>query len=277
LIRPINSMMMGFAVVIGELIALSGSLPPFRALLGFPVAFLMTAATMALNDYYDRSIDLINNPGRPIPSGAVSARSALVCALLFSATGILISAFLNMSALAIALFSLVLMIYYNTIGKRVGFLGNVVVSVCVSLPFIFGGYAVQNMKLLLWVFAFMAFLSNLGREVTKGITDVAGDTAYKARTLAVKFGPQTASVVAASLLASAVGLSLLPQALGLVSRYYLPAIVVSDIGFITSVVSLLRDCSDRNARVVKNRILLWMTLGLVGFLLGAYEPPRSIF
>lgn len=103
LIRPINCAMMGFAVVVGEFIALSGSLPAFRALLGFPVAFLLTAATMILNDYYDRSIDQINNPERPIPSGAVSPRAPLALVFLLSTLGILASALVNSLAMIIAL------------------------------------------------------------------------------------------------------------------------------------------------------------------------------
>ena len=271
LIRPINCAMMGFAVVIGELIALSGSIPSFRALLGFPVAFILTAATMALNDYYDRSIDSINNPDRPIPSGAVPPRSALTCTFLCSALGILISAALSLSALFIASVSLVLMLYYNTVGKRTGFFGNIIVSICVSLPFIFGGYAVQNMKLLLWIFAFVAFVSNLGREATKGIVDVVGDSTHGVKTLAVVVGPRKASFVASALFMVAVGLSLLPPALNLVSTYYLPTVIVSDVGFMISVFSLLRNHSSKNARVTKNMILIWMMLGLLAFLLGAYN------
>lgn len=269
MIRPVNCAMMGFAVLIGELIALSGFWLSFRALLGFPVAFLLTGATMALNDYYDRSIDLMNSPSRPIPSGAVSARSALACTFLFSAAGILISAFVNFSALIIALISLILMVYYNTVGKRTGIFGNIIVSVCVSLPFIFGGYATENMKLLLWIFASMAFLSNLGREVAKGIVDVVGDSAHRVRTVAAILGPRNASFVASAILINAVGLSLFPQTLGLVSGYYLPAVVISDAGFLSSVISLLRDYSAHNAKVVKNKILVWMTIGLVAFLIGA--------
>jgi geranylgeranylglycerol-phosphate geranylgeranyltransferase len=275
LIRPINCAMMGFAVVVGEFIALSGSLPTFRALLGFPVAFLLTAATMILNDYYDRSIDKINNPERPIPSGAVSPRAALALVFLLSTLGILTSALVNSLAMIIALLSLVLMVFYNTVGKRTGFLGNIVVSVCVSLPFVFGGYAVQNMRLLLWIFAFVALFSNLGREVTKGIADVAGDRAHGVRTVAVVFGSGIASLAASSLFAVAILLSAFPHVLDLVSKFYLPAVVVSDLGFVTSAISLLRNHSVENAKAVKNRILIWMMIGLVAFLLGAYVPIES--
>lgn len=276
MIRPVNCIMMGCAVLVGELIALPGLWPSFRALLGFPVAFLLTAATMALNDYYDRSIDSINNPKRPIPSGAVSAPTALLCTFLFSATGILISALVNLPALLIAAVSLVFMVYYNTIGKRTGFFGNVIVSSCVSLPFIFGGYAVENMKPLLWIFASIAFLSNLGREVVKGVADVEGDREHNVRTLAVLFGPRTASFAASALFIAAIGLSILPQIFKLVSTYYLPAVFISDLGFASSVLSFLKNFSADNAKVVKNRILIWMALGLLAFLVGSYGPSVGI-
>jgi geranylgeranylglycerol-phosphate geranylgeranyltransferase len=232
---------------------------------------------MTLNDYYDRSIDLINNPKRPIPSGAVSPRLALVTTFICAMVGTMISAFLNTLALLITLVSLVLMVYYNTVGKRTGFFGNIIVSVCVSLPFIFGGYVVENMKLLLWLFAVMAFLSNLGREVTKGITDITGDSVHGVKTLAVVFGPRTASLIAVLLFVGAIGLSFFPPILRLVSAYYLPAVAVSDVGFITSILSLLRDQSVENAKTVKSRVLIWMALGLVAFLLGAYNPSHLFF
>jgi geranylgeranylglycerol-phosphate geranylgeranyltransferase len=269
--------MMGSAVLVGELIALSGSWPSYRALLGFPVAFLLTAATMALNDYYDRYIDSVNNPRRPIPSGAVSAPTALFCTFLFSAIGISISALVNLPALVIAAVSLVFMVYYNIMGKRTGFFGNIIVSACVSLPFIFGGYAVENMKPLLWIFASTAFLSNLGREVVKGVADVEGDRMHDVMTLAVLFGPRHASFVASALFTGAIGLSVLPQIFRLVSTYYLPAVLISDLGFASSILSFLKDCSTVNAKVVKNRILIWMALGLFAFLVGSHDPSVNIW
>ena len=42
----------------------------------------------------------------------------------------------------------------------------------------------------------MAFLSNTGREITKGIVDVKGDSAEKVKTLAVRYGEKKAAIVA---------------------------------------------------------------------------------
>ena len=40
-------------------------------LFGFGTGFMLTAAAMTINDYYDRTIDAINEPTRPIPSGLI--------------------------------------------------------------------------------------------------------------------------------------------------------------------------------------------------------------
>ena len=76
IMRPLNCLMMGFAVIVGASLvsALNFSI---NLLLGFVTSFTLTGASMAINDYYDREIDAINEPNRPIPSGAVSPKEAL--------------------------------------------------------------------------------------------------------------------------------------------------------------------------------------------------------
>ena len=65
---------------------------------------------------------------------------------------------------------------------------------------------------------------------------------------------------------SAVMLSPLPYICGEASRYYL-VVVLADLGFLHASISIVRDPSPRNARRVKNRMLLYMMLGLLAFLL----------
>ncbi|HID17400.1 TPA: prenyltransferase, partial [Candidatus Bathyarchaeota archaeon] len=255
LIRPVNCSMMGLAVIISELIALNGTLTLKPAALGFSVAFLSTAGTMALNDYYDLEIDLINEPSRPIPSGLIAPKEALTCALVCASSGILASAMINVQALAIAILATMLMVYYNAKGKKTGLSGSFVVSACVALPFIFGGYAAGNMKEILWVFALMAFFANTGREVVKGVVDVKGDSLKRVKTPAVLFGPRKASLMATSFFIAAVALSLLPILFGLVSIVFVPIVAVSDAGFVFLSFKLMKDPSTKNARKVKNKIL----------------------
>ncbi len=260
--------MIGFAVLIGETIAL-GSLPPVgKAALGFLTASLMLAGTMVLNDIQDVQIDRVNSPYRPLPSGRVSIRSAFVFSIVLSGLAIVSSVFLGLVPLLTALVALALMVYYNTRGKKTGILGNAVVSFNVALPFLFGGLAVNNFRPLLFIFFLLAFLANTAREVAKGIADVTGDSAKGVRTLAVTMGPSYAARVSAVLFITAVFLSFTAPSFDNVSIFYYPAVVAADLGFLYSSYRLVKDQTVKTVRSVKTQVLLWMLLGLVGFLMG---------
>ena len=266
--RPVNCLMIGLAVVVGEVINL-GLVPPLDKLFfGFLTASLMMAGTMILNDVYDIEIDRVNAPIRPLPSGRASLRGAYVFAALFSIASIVSAVFLGLASLLIALLALGLMVFYNVRGKRLGLLGNTIVSFNVALPFVFGGISVSNLRPAVFLFSLLAFLSNLGREVTKGIIDVQGDRVHGVKTLAVLKGARAAALTSAGLFVSAVIVSLVPPVLGIVSIWYLPIVLVADIGFVGSSASLASKPEPDRAKKVKNIVLLWMLLGLVAFLFG---------
>ena len=56
LMRPVNCVMMGFAVLVGAVLARSqfGGLNWLNILFGFLTGFTFCAAAMVINDYYDR-------------------------------------------------------------------------------------------------------------------------------------------------------------------------------------------------------------------------------
>ena len=271
IIRPINCLMIGFGVVIGETIALNGRFTLVPALIGFLVAFFLMAATMVMNDYYDLEIDKINNPRRPIPSGLISPREALSYSFLLSAVGLVFAALTNLPGFIVAAFALGLMMYYNTRGKRTGFFGNIVVSICIALPFVYGGIVVGGLKPVLGIFSIMALLSNLGREVAKGVMDIDGDSLKGVKTVAVLLGSLKASRIAALFFSLAVLISPIPIVFDMVSTFYLPLVAVADVGFIASSIFFVKDPSRRNAKAVKSLALIWMTVGLAAFVAGSYS------
>jgi len=264
IVRPVNSVMMGFAVLVGAAIG-GGSLLPFSVqemALAFLAGFFLSGSAMAVNDYYDREIDAINEPGRPIPSGAVSPGEALAVTGVFSVLGLGAAWLTSSGNLAIAVLAWGGMMVYSTVGKRTGLPGNLIV---VYGGFIGGGAGLSHSLL----FALVAFLANTGREVTKGIVDIEGDRASGIRTVAVSRGPAAAAWVSVACYASAVLVSVVPVYLGLVSFWYIPFVAVTDLGLIYLSVSLLREPSRENSRIVKNRVLPLMLSGLFGFLLGS--------
>ncbi|MGQ9623840.1 MAG: geranylgeranylglycerol-phosphate geranylgeranyltransferase [Candidatus Bathycorpusculaceae bacterium] len=280
LMRLANCLMMGFAVVVGAALAskaLSTSFLP-SLFYGFFTGFLLTAASMAINDYYDREIDAVNEPNRPIPSGTTKPKEALAFAFILSLLGFA-TAFANsyltslesVYCFLIAIIAWLIFVAYTTIGKRSGLPGNFLVSACVSIPFIYGSFAVTNtLEPNILIFVLMVFLSNTGREITKGIVDVQGDKMRGVKTLAVKYGEGKAAVAAALFYVSAVLLSPIPLVLQLVSFWFVPFVLVTDLGLVLSSIALIRDYSRENARKIKNSVLLWFMSGLLAFVFGVF-------
>jgi len=232
--------------------------------------FMLTAASMAINDYYDREIDKINEPSRPIPSGLIKPREALAYAFVLAIIGFVAAYLTNIFSLVIAIIAWIVSVTYTTVGKKSGLPGNFLVSTCVAVPFIYGSVAIANkVELDALIFASMAFLSITGREITKGIADIEGDKAMNVQTLAVRYGEKTAAVVAVVFYVSAVVLSPIPLLLNIVSFWFVPFVAVTDFGIVISSFMLLRNYSRENAKKVKNMILLWLLFGLIAFVFGA--------
>lgn len=268
LIRPLNCLMMGFAVIVGASLVSPLNLK-INLLLGFVTSFALTAASMAINDYYDREIDAINEPNRPIPRGDISPKEALSSALVLSIIGFTAALATNPpSTLIVAVIAYIISITYITKGKGTGLPGNFLVSASVVVPFIYGGFTVGHIETPIFLFAAIAFLSNTGREITKGIVDVEGDRSHNIKTIAVTYGERTATAVATIFSLLAVSLSPLPWLWELVSDWFLPPVILTNIGLIASSILLLRNYSRENAKRVKNLSLIWFTTGLVAFILG---------
>lgn len=275
LIRPVNSVIMGFAVIVGASFVEKELFSPevsTNILLGFLTSFALTGASMVINDYYDRNIDAINEPTRPIPSGLISTTEALSLALILSIIGFAAALKISLPCFLIATITWTVSVIYNTKGKYTGLLGNFLVSICVVVPFIYGGFTVdKGFALTILLFVAIAFLSNTGREVTKGIVDIQGDRSQKVRTIAVLYGERNAAILSSIFLLLAVGLSPLPWLFHVVSNWFLPLIVLTNAGLVFDELSLLRNYSRENARRIKNSNLIWFITGLSAFIAGGFS------
>ncbi len=274
LMRPINCIMMGFAVLVGAVLAnpLLGSLNWLSILYGFLTGFTFCAAAMVINDYYDRKIDAINEPKRPIPSGTVKPNEALVFMAGLIVVGFIFAGIVSVLCFAVAAASLVITATYLTVGKRSGLPGNFLVSACVAIPFIYGSItAIGNVGLNVLLFASMAFLSNTGREITKGIVDVKGDSAEGVKTLAVRFGEKTAAITAVGFFIFAVALTPVTWVLRLVGIFFIPFVLVTDVGLVACSALLLMDHSREKARRIKKIVLYLFLVGLLAYIFGVIK------
>src|SRR6187455_2656421 len=72
----------------GESLAGRGLVVAAGVLLAGP---LVCASSQAVNDWYDRHVDAINEPNRPIPSGRIPGRWGLYIAIIWTGLSLLLA------------------------------------------------------------------------------------------------------------------------------------------------------------------------------------------
>lgn len=264
LVRIGNTIAVGLAAFVGYVIC-GGDLSSYKPLLLFIAASSIAAGTYVINDYFDRDIDSVNKPWRPIPSGLVSARMAYAVALGLLCTGVAISMTISIPSLVIAIVAAILSYLYSWKLKKMFIVGNIVVSLSAALSIIYGGAATSN-PIPASIPALYAFLINLGREFVKGIEDVEGDKMYGVNTLATRYGVHTAYTASLTVLLLLVAISPLPFiALNYSLMYLLIAVVGVDIPILVALFTARKkdpESAWRATRIMKISLLM----GLIAFL-----------
>jgi geranylgeranylglycerol-phosphate geranylgeranyltransferase len=268
LIRPINSLMVGFAVLVGIMVSNLPSILSLKSLLGFLTGFLLSSYSMVVNDYYDLEVDKINAPNRPLPSGKVSIKQAITFAITLLILGLTLSLLIDIKNFIIAVVFAFIAWIYNFKVKKLGILGNSLVSLSVAIPYIYGSVAVERaFDWLIYCLALTSFLANLGREVVKTIADVEGDKVRGVKSVARVHGLRFAGMLSSTLFLLAVLSTLIPILLG-VGIVFTVVIMVPNTIFIYLSIKILKDYRKDGAKKVKNMALVGMLIGLIAFVLG---------
>jgi geranylgeranylglycerol-phosphate geranylgeranyltransferase len=271
LFRPDLSVASGVCVLTGQLLAL-GRLPSGRAMgLGFLSIFMLAGTALVLNDYFDLEVDRVNAPERPLPSGAVRPAEALLLTGIATLLGLGAAWLLNGETLLLALAIWAIGVLYNWRGKQTGLPGNLLVSTCVGLTFVFGAVSVgAGGSLVVWIFSLMAFFLDLGEEIAGDALDREGDQKRGSRSIAILKGKRFALRVSLVLWGIVVLLSLLPMFLRLLGWGYAVCILLMDGLVAFFAVRLYRSQVERVQRNAMRGIYLSATLGLAAFLLGLF-------
>jgi len=252
--------MAAVAAIIG--LAIGRGLQPDVATLIFLTVFLITGGGNAVNDYYDREIDAVNRPKRPIPSGRMSARAAFYYSLALFAAGCICAGLVNQFCLAVAAFNSVLLFLYARNLKATPLAGNITVAFLTGSTFLFGGAAAGAAGLLANEIPFLlSFLVSMSREIAKDIEDMAGDRTGGARTLPILAGERASAALAAAFALAAVVLGFFAP----FGRTYLMIVVVADLFFLFSVLKIARGDATGSQKALKKG----MAVALVAFLAAA--------
>jgi 4-hydroxybenzoate polyprenyltransferase/geranylgeranylglycerol-phosphate geranylgeranyltransferase len=144
-------------------------------------------------DYFDRELDAIAKPHRPIPSGRISARTAFVCFVASVALGGVVAVVLNPLNALVVVATLGLGVSYSRYLKARGAWGNVVRGGVTAMAFVMGTLATSPAPSVgLLLFALVFWLHDSGSNVVGTICDREGDRAGGYRTVPVRHGDTAA-------------------------------------------------------------------------------------
>ncbi|MGF1543819.1 MAG: chlorophyll synthase ChlG [Parvularculaceae bacterium] len=166
------------------------------------------AASQAVNDWFDRHVDAINEPDRPIPSGRVPGRWGLYIAIFWSAASLALAASLGTWAFVAGLVAVALAWAYSAPPfrlKRDGWLGPAAVGLSYEGVAWFTGAAVMLGAAPSPLVVALALLYSIGAHGIMTLNDfkaLEGDRRTGLRSLPVTLGPDRAARVACAVMAA---------------------------------------------------------------------------
>ena len=168
---------------------------------------LVCGTSQVVNDWFDRHVDAINEPQRPIPSGRVAGRNGLYFAIAWTLVSLLVASLLGPWVTIAAIIGLLLAWAYSAPPfrlKKNGWFGNAAVGLCYEgLPW-FTAAAVMVGALPTAGIITVALLYSLGAHGIMTLNDfkaIEGDRVMNIRTLPVQLGAVPAARLACAVMA----------------------------------------------------------------------------
>lgn len=208
---------------------------------------LVCASSQAVNDWYDRHVDAINEPNRPIPSGRIPGQWGLYIAILWSLISLWVGSYLGAIGFLATLLALALAWFYSMPPirfKNNGWLGNLACGVSyeglawvTGATLLSGGVIPSKPSLLL---AGLYSASAHGIMTLNDFKAIEGDRQMGVRSLPVQLGAMKAAQVAAAFM-------LLPQVIVVVLLliWSKPNYAMVIVALILGQIFLLRDFLKR--------------------------------
>ncbi len=191
-----------------------------KILLGALAAATLNMGSNAVNQIFDREIDAVNKPTRPLVTGEVGIKGAAIACIFFYLAAMGLALLVGMRFFYIVLITA--FITYSYSGpplrtKRNAFTANFTMALPRGGLLIIAGWsAVKPIWFAeVWFIAGIFFLFILGASTTKDFADMEGDAKYGCRTLPVIFGVRRAAWIIAPFFVVPFGLIYLGLSLGI--------------------------------------------------------------
>eukprot|EP00887_Chlorella_sp_A99_P003457 scaffold7.g3457.t1 len=192
---------------------------------------LLTGYTQTINDWYDREIDAINEPYRPIPSGRISEGEVVAQILVLLGGGIGVAYALDAWAghdfptlTALALFGSGISYIYSAPPlklKQSGWIGNYALgSSYIGLPWWAGQALFGTLTFDVVVLTILYSIAGLGIAIVNDFKSIEGDRALGLQSLPVAFGVDKAKWICVT------SIDIYAQV-----KYFLPDPVANDVKY----------------------------------------------
>jgi chlorophyll/bacteriochlorophyll a synthase len=169
---------------------------------------LMCGTSQVVNDWYDRHVDAINEPNRPIPSGRIPGRWGLYLALIWTTLSLLLAWLLGPWVFGAALLGMALAWAYSAPPFRLkgnGWWGNLAVGFSYEgLAWVTGAAVMLGGAMPDWRILALAVLYSLGAHGIMTLNDfkaIEGDKQMNVRSLPVQLGVDGAARLASLVMA----------------------------------------------------------------------------
>jgi chlorophyll/bacteriochlorophyll a synthase len=161
---------------------------------------LVCGTSQAVNDWFDRRVDAINEPNRPIPSGRVPGQWGLVVAVVWTLLSLVVAASLGTWVFGAAALGLAMAWAYSAPPvrlKRNGWWGNAAVAISYEgLAWVTGAAVMIGGMLPDWRILLVAALYSTGAHGIMTLNDfksIEGDRRTGIRSLPVQLGVEGAA------------------------------------------------------------------------------------
>ncbi|SDF32558.1 4-hydroxybenzoate polyprenyltransferase/geranylgeranylglycerol-phosphate geranylgeranyltransferase [Lentzea fradiae] len=153
-----------------------------------------------LGDHVDRHLDAIAKPQRPIPSGRLSPRLALVAGIACALASLLVAVWQNWHTVPVFVLAMTGVVAYSAVFKRRGLSGNLCRGVLSALALVVGAMAAAPWPPLALLPVALGFLlHDTASNLIGTVRDVDGDRAGGCRSVPVRHGVAVAVRLASAL------------------------------------------------------------------------------
>ncbi len=266
--RPLNCLIAFLSVWTAAIVAGEDYIT-WRIMLASVSAALIAGFGNVVNDIFDINIDKINKPFRPLASGSLEIREAVITAITMGVASLTLSLFVHRYAILVALPALILLALYTPFFKRLLFVGNILIAFIAALVFIYGGMAAGKPfgAIVLVIFA---FLFHFGREIVKDIQDKEADTKAGSLPEPRRINRWIARGAAIAVFSLLTILTLVPFLADYYGFAYLMVVLFGvDLIIIASIYSLLQTDQPSTMRLVAGWLKAAMPIGLLAVYLGS--------